>query len=233
MKQFFWFVGGIVATILLGGLGSGVWEKLQKPMFNWLAKRLQGSGKAWHDRLFLAISLRPKDAAARWLGNQFVGILFLTITFIAVKEFAYPAIEKRIIAEVRAESEASPELEKEIANGQATAQKITNNVFLGVGIFVFVSIAISAWFELYKRVLTTRFDFLLTLAKPILNETQVRTYEAQFSAIRGSDDYKALIEALKRDLVDSKLPYLGGREPTEVLESFQSRLGFREKKKSR
>ena len=158
--------------------------------------------------------------------------MFLTITFIAVTEFAYPAIEKRIIAEIRAESEASPELEKEIANGQTTAKKITDNVFLGIGIFVFVSIGISSWFEFYKRVLTTRFDFLLTLAKPILNETQVRTYEAQFSAIRGSDDYKALVEALKRELVDSKLPYLGGREATEVLESFQSRLGFREKKKS-
>jgi hypothetical protein len=231
MKTFLLLCGGAIMTVLLGGLSHGVWEKVQRPIFDWLVNRLQLSGKAWHDRVFLSISLRPKDAAARWLGTHFVGILFLTIIFIGVKEFAYPAIEAEIISEVRAESVASPTLEKQIATEQANARRITRNVSLGVGILVFISIAVSAWFEFYKRVLTTRSDFLLTLAKPLLGEKQVQIYEAQFAAMRGSDDYKALVAALKKELVESKLPYLEGREPTEVLDSFLSRLGMQEKRK--
>ena len=196
-KALSWILG-IVGTLILGGLGSGVWEVVLKPIFSFLGNAiinfLVQKSSSFSDEIYQSISLRSLDRFQAQTYSLIVTILGSVAIFASFLLFS---LGKKKLDEERDGIENN---EKEINS----PFKNHKNFYIFM-IFYFLLCCILFVNYTYDGIKTNfiarkviNFEYLLKVNNDVLSEIKVKDVESQFAQIKNVDDYEKIIKKLEK-----------------------------------
>jgi hypothetical protein len=191
---------GIAGTIVLGAIGSGVWELFFSPVFSWLGRGILTIVTLGLD------SVRNAIYAGVAKGHREEASLFVytfLITMILVSPFFFVQIWM-IIARRKQEKNKTPEQ-------LAKAQRARRRVFIFSTFFLALVasiIYVRGLMHTYTNAAITHFYQSLTIVLPYISMEEERQFRSDFARIAKKEDYAELMEKLKAraDSRNIKLP---------------------------
>lgn len=211
---------GVIAALIIGGLGNGVWEYVLEPAFNWSLTGILNIAtlgvQTFKDELYREISkgfheessLSLANALYYWFGyGVALGLFLLTrktkglVSRIATSNKKIDDLE----ATIDGDSEPSgPEddLHVRISNLRAETSKLAPKAeFLHkLAYFLFAfGIAFFAWMIIdgakarYINSAIVHYKQSLSVVTPLATDKELATFKSRFSRVGSKGDYEALI----------------------------------------
>jgi hypothetical protein len=194
---------GAVGTILLGALGSGLWELAFKP-----AGRLVGNGiltaatlgsSALKDRVYVQAAKGYHEASANSVFEILaLGPLFFSaLVFLAGRHgFREPPKRERIEAEGDLDAEIK-RLERELKvlgkQGRILAYSLAFLLLFNSGMLIVENLTITKADDAYAF-----FAQSMTICRPYISDHDAQVIESHFASIRGRGDYINTTDELRR-----------------------------------
>jgi hypothetical protein len=185
---------GIGAAILLGGLGSGLWDLALKPGGQWFGHALftlvtLGS-KVLKDRVYL-------DAAK---GQHEDAAIFTLLMLGAYGSLGLGMIAGRVSLVLGDTKRNPPETEAvqmsnfmvRLGNARTTALV----VLLFLAFLLSLQIMVETKVEVANQAYT-RFEQRLVICQPYLSERETQIFKSRFAALQSRDEYIGIMEDLK------------------------------------
>jgi hypothetical protein len=204
---------GFAAAVLVGGVGSGVWELGLKPLVQWLGRLLLtaatlGSNSV-RDSIYREAAKGFHEASSLELFWVTVLIIFMCSPLALAFIYGRRSGKKKAAAiesELNGldEAEQSSFLEKRIA-------KLEQQMYaLALGAtgfwFLFASIQFVDYLKPVEANLAyTYFAQSMTICRPYIDEQQARVLQSRFASINGRDDYIKVTDDLKQIAVSNRL----------------------------
>ncbi|ENX36122.1 hypothetical protein [Acinetobacter courvalinii] len=199
--KFFSWVVGILGTLIIGGLGSGVWEMMLKPMLSFLSNGiinfLVHTSTSFSNEIYQSISMRSLDrfqAKAYSLIVTILGSITLFLWFILFTK------GKKLLNEERDERNGIHESVKE----RVWILKNFKNFYIFMT-FYFVLGCIPFFIYTYDGIKTSfisvkviNFEYLLKVNSDVLSENELKRLESNFAQIKNAQDYNEIIDYLKK-----------------------------------
>ncbi len=198
---------GICATIVLGALGSGLWDVALKPVFAWIGRAiltgLTFGFASMRDSYYVDVARGQNDRASLWLASVSViaGIYFFTAMFayrrgrrkgrLAAKEdwkrieAKFPSQEARLAAVDMEAMRLNREIEKLERIGILLAVLVISFLLFRVISLEYVSSAAS------------HFEQDFAICSPYISETDRLFIRSQYAQMRSRDDYNRLLQRLE------------------------------------
>jgi hypothetical protein len=204
---------GFIASILLGGVGSGVWEVGLKPLGQWLGRLLLTAATLGSNSVKDSIY---REAAKGFHEASSLELFWLTVLIIfmfspAALSFVHGkrAGEKKAAAfnsELNRldEAERSGYLDKLSAKLDRQMYAL---ILVGTGLwFLFASIQFVDYLKLVEANLAyTYFTQSMTICRPYVDDQQARMLQSRFASINGRDDFIKVTNDLKHIAVSNRL----------------------------
>ena len=183
----------VLATVILGALGSGLWDIGIRPGGQWcwhaLLTTVTLGSKVLKDQVYLEAAKGDHEGAARlsvtvlgWLFGAGSGIVLASMTYILGERKARESGTSRSISFLA-----------RLGGHRATVWSvILFTIFLTV-LFNIQSVKISASNQAY-----TYFQQSLTICQPYLSEHQAQMFKSRFAALQSRDEYIAIMNDLKQ-----------------------------------
>ncbi|UOB51793.1 hypothetical protein [Acinetobacter junii] len=199
--KFFSWVVGILGTLIIGGLGSGVWEMMLKPTLSFLSNGiinfLVHTSTSFSNEIYQSISMRSLDrfqAKAYSLIVTILGSITLFLWFILFTK------GKKLLNEERDERNGIHESVKE----RVWILKNFKNFYIFMT-FYFVLGCIPFFIYTYDGIKTSfisvkviHFEYLLKVNSDVLSENELKRLESNFAQIKNAQDYNEIIDYLKK-----------------------------------
>lgn len=195
-KALSWFLG-ILGTLVLSGLGGGVWELALKPIFNFVGNGiinfLVNTSTSFSNEIYQSISLRSLDrfqAKTYSLIVMMLGSVTIFVWFIL-----FSRVKKKLDEELH-----GSELEEKEKNWPLRNHK---NFYIFMA-FYFILGCIPFVIYTYDGIKTNfiarkviAFEYLLKINGDVMNELEHRKIESQFAQIKNASDYEKIIKKLE------------------------------------
>ena len=193
-KALSWILG-IVGTLIVGGLGSGVWEVVLKPMFSFLGNGvinfLVNKSTNFSNEIYQTISIRSLD---RFQAKIYALMVFSLATFLFCLCCSLYWLGKKKLD--------SDEIQSEDKNKGWVLKNYKN--FYCFLIIYFLLALIPMLTYMYDGMKTEfisnkviYFEYLLKMNGDVLNDQEIKHIESKFSQIRNSDDYGEIVSYLE------------------------------------
>lgn len=192
----------IVVTILLGAIGSGLWDAALKPI------SLKLGSKLYTVVTFGARRSRDKIYKGAAMGHHELPSLYILLTIIVVGISALTATQMRLYAQLYAPeiltvqlvAECPKENEaklKECVREQAK-EKLAPAVQILSLIAIFMTVVISYRFIAINRMnlVTTYYEQCVRAVRPFLDETTFKALEQQYALMTTKENYDEIIGQL-------------------------------------
>jgi hypothetical protein len=179
LKKLLKIAAGIFATIVLGAIGSGLWERFLGPFLDWLTRQTIGAFAWGHT------SYRDSIYENAAKGFHEVHSLALYMTFLGLLPIAYLFLLQRHPTERRPEGTQSPMREF------IRSRKGYWFIF-ALTMAVFVAVTFSA---LRLRHINETITYSLStfeIVRPYVGEREYTKYRSRFFAIRTASEFDAL-----------------------------------------
>lgn len=200
-KALSWFLG-ILGTLVLSGLGGGVWELALKPIFNFVGNGiinfLVNTSTSFSNEIYQSISLQ--SISLRSL-DRFQAKTYSLIVMIlgSVTIFVWFILFSRAKKKLDEELHGS-ELEEKEKNWPLRNHK---NFYIFMA-FYFILGCIPFVIYTYDGIKTNfiarkviAFEYLLKVNGDVMNELEHRKIESQFAQIKNASDYEKIIKKLE------------------------------------
>jgi hypothetical protein len=185
------FVLGIIGAIVLGALGSGLWNVFLGPLFsiayNSILTIATFGISAIKNNSYIAIAKGlHEQPSLEWLLIFSTGMIAIPLAIMSFALFLTPLLN-RISKKIE---------EKEKAKGIEYSTKM-------VVIFSLIAILISSWFMIvyalfaYENKAVTHFTQCFTICKPYIDTKEEKTIQASFSKIKNREDYVRVLKVLQ------------------------------------
>lgn len=195
-KALSWFLG-ILGTLVLSGLGGGVWELALKPIFNFVGNGiinfLVNTSTSFSNEIYQSISLRSLDRFQAKTYSLIVMILGSVTIFVWFILFS--RAKKKLDEELH-----GSELEEKEKNWPLRNHK---NFYIFMA-FYFILGCIPFVIYTYDGIKTNfiarkviAFEYLLKVNGDVMNELEHRKIESQFAQIKNASDYEKIIKKLE------------------------------------
>lgn len=198
---------GILATIVLGALGSGLWELALKPGGYWIWHGLLTAAtfgsKALKDQVYMEAAKGNHEAAAQ-LSFRVLG-WFLFAACGALASYLLDALRL-----VNAKDTEASDSDKAISSSPKR-RKSLRSAILGILVltcFILVSFSIQQMEVGAANQAYTYFRQSITICRPYITEHQAEMLNSRFAAVRTRKEYIEITDDLKQIAVANhvKLP---------------------------
>jgi hypothetical protein len=197
---------GAVGTIVLGALGSGLWELAFKP-----AGRLIGNGiltaatlgsAALKDQVYIQAAKGYHEASANNIFERLALVPLILVPFVlltAQQGFRDPTRRERSEMEGDLQNRINA-LEKEMKKinrqGRTAARFLAFILMFYSGMLIVESLTISKADESY-----TFFAQSITICKPYISDHDARIIESHFAAVKGRADFISVTDELQVQII--------------------------------
>lgn len=195
---------GILGTLIIGGLGSGVWEVALKPLFSFLGNGiisfLVNKSTSFSNEIYQIISMRSLD---RFQAKIYSLIVFSMASFLFILcFFAYLIGKKKLDTDQFEQRDSSQKDRGWIFKNHKNFYSFIFLYFLLalVPIFTYMYDGMKTTF-ISKKVI--HFEYLLKINGDTLNDQEIRKIESSFAQIKNSDDYSKIIDYLEKVALDN------------------------------
>jgi len=220
---------GVIAALLVGGLGNGVWEYLLKPAFAWSISGIVNIAtlgvQSFKDDLYREIakgfheesSLSLANALYYWVGYLVTCGLFLLTrkakNLVSRIESAVKELDDlEAIADGRAEpNEPKGDIRVRISKLRTENSKLAPKaklmhkatyVFLAFGIIFFAWMTIGTVKDRFINSAIVHYQQSLLIVAPLATDKELAAFRSRFARIASKSDYELLI---------SDIAHVGGR----------------------
>ena len=188
-------IGGILATLLLGALGSGLWDLLFRPGVYRIGSFLTTISSAADDAVFTTAALDPRPVPILIILLIVSMIPVWVVSWILIELFVKPPVLGRLRPIIKSDDEAA----KQRMRGRLKTLLISGSVvMLGLSFVVQVGYSIANEAVCVWRV----FDKNLDICAPILTQEEQRQFVAQFRKMQHRSDFESI--RLQLDSVATK-----------------------------
>lgn len=188
---------GIIGAILIGAIGSGVWENLLSPFFEFLVKisiqTFTLGRKVFLDSIYEDIAKGFSDKYSIRFFYFFESTLFAIL--IITLFFAKRSI-KKIIFSYKEEHEKTEE-ESKYSEKNLKRKILLTNIILFLLLITFSSIFIEERVNLYKNNAIVHIEQSLRIIMPYLSQKEINQLKSQFALIKSKEDYVELDKKLR------------------------------------
>lgn len=200
-----WFLG-VVGTIVIGGLGSGVWEYILKPLIlmgtNTILDVTTLGLETYKNAIYIEIAKGFTDSNAVSSVTR-VGLLIAYIFLI------FYVILKAILHKQRKQFVVSDEkiriLDLEIIKKKLKVAGILIKIFLFL-IFILFTLEFSNSFKsMYINDAITYYEQLRKIALPYTDDNNIKKIDSKFALIKNKKDYISVISELEEVLKKEKI----------------------------
>lgn len=203
---------GIVGTILLGAIGSGLWTMLFDPISRWAGRALFAIAtlglNALKTAVYVSVARGLHEQASLLMVAYFLLLIFGFFGFYLGTLFGKktaPRDTANLISQIDKDNPDADDREKRIimASGMryvAALRKLTILVtFLFIGVAVFCSFQL---FTLsYTNFAVTHFKQCLAICEPYVSELQVKHFRSRFAQIESRENYVSLLRDICKVVV--------------------------------
>lgn len=200
MIPFLSAIGTVVLALLIAGLGSGVWEWVQKPFLKWLGNQSSAWIKRGLDRTYAFTATRPiYEAQKASLHTRLLltmGLLSLALTFARIGDFSpvkFLGLDSRARIEAFQKESATPEEFKARVDAHVRRMdSIVGVISILFSLTLFVSsLRKQALMEIvYDRI--RDFDHAMAVVRPNISELEYHLLARDFACMRSRQDYNNL-----------------------------------------
>lgn len=211
---------GVIAALIVGGLGNGVWEYVLEPAFKWSLSGILNIAtlgvQSYKDALYREIakgfheesSLSLANALYYWTGYgvAFGLYLFTRKTKSLVSQIASSAKELdhlEAISDGRAEPNKSDD-DIGIRISQLRAEnlrlarkaKLTHNaayIFFALGAFFFAWMVIGTVKDRYINSAIVHYEQSLSIIAPLATEKELLSFKSRFAQLGSKENYESLV----------------------------------------
>jgi hypothetical protein len=176
----------ILGTLILGAIGSGVWDRIGGPIFD-LGSKLLIDGldfvtRSYKDSIYREASYGFQETSSSFIHQQFLGILPFMYFFIALK---HPWLREKLPPNNKSRT-------KEFLRSSKGFYLIS---FITVS--VFVSCLISMTRLTYIRAVITYAQTTIQRIAPHIDDQTEERLLAQFRSVRNASDYYAFHDEIQ------------------------------------
>jgi hypothetical protein len=197
---------GIIGTILLGAVGSGLWDVALKYVFSEIGRGILtglslGFG-AIRDSCYLEIAKGQTDRASLWLVSFTLMPLFVGLGFLVGYTRSRPkpktelADAQKLQFDVSYAKQRLAELEGELSTFKRKAGMWENFVVLNV--IFFLSICTFRFITLsYISSAVTNYEQSYTICLPFLSDAEGSSIRSEYAQIHNKEDYVHVLQKLE------------------------------------
>jgi len=200
-------IAGLLGVVLIGALGSGLWDVIFKPGGQWVVRTLLTAvtlgSSVVKDAVYAEAAKGPHEAASLYLVSILTGALTWPLMFLA-----YRLVSFRLNAARRSETRL---IESLISSGEedrlasvrhrleVRSQRLTRLLYLlivmllvFIGVLGVMSLKVQQANSAY-----THFAQSLSICAPYITEEQSRVFQSRYSRIQGRADYLSVLSDLQ------------------------------------
>ena len=197
----------LAGAILLGALGSGLWESLLAPFFIFLRNTVLNLASLGIQRLKDVTYSRIAEGISESTAIEIYSIITaLTVSFFFFNIYASWRLKRRL---VKLASEEASEAGDEENYSREKLKKIITKVSLLNYVSILVGVVYGSFFcvslaeRAYANAAVVYFNQLLATDAPKLDPLEQSILKSQFAQIRTKSDYEKLVTKLKDVAVKS------------------------------
>lgn len=196
-----WFLS-ILGTLVVGALGSGLWEVAFRPFFRKLGEVLffvltLGMKKA-SDSVYKDAAKGYREQGGMFISQHFVALasaVIIATTFVMYKQTSYISIPEQ--AYLECEGLETP-CEKKQCVKEIIKEKLTWLIpilIIASTLLVIILLYSYLWMSRVNHVITD-FKQYLSICKPFITNDQIILLEQSFALLNNKDDFKLLTKEL-------------------------------------
>jgi hypothetical protein len=196
------WVVSILLTVLLGAIGTGLWDSILRPAFAWAGKAiftiLSFNARRSRDKIYKNAAMGHHELPSLYLLMVALVCIFSYVMSVHMK--AYSTIYSSSVVETLAGNCLKLDAEKA---EQCFQNRLKEKVLPYLQITTLVSIFFSV-ILLYRFILINRTNLAITyynqclkIIRPYINEQKLFEIEQKFSLIETKSDYEALVSQLR------------------------------------
>jgi hypothetical protein len=198
------WIFGIIGTIMLGAIGSGLWSLLLEPSLSWVARgtlTLATLGiSSVRDNVYQDIAKGYTEAPGLFLIALITGFIFFVVlgySSFRLGQFVGDRIFSKFI-----KRHLSTETDKIVEKLELELKKYENHLRKLEIVLIVLTILIASFLYVqysmlkYTNSAITHFQQCFTICRPYLDEAQEKKVLAQFSQIKNKQDYIDLMNQL-------------------------------------
>ena len=191
----------ILGTLVLGAIGSGIWDRVGGPLFDVITRLLIGGidliTRTYKDSIYREAAYGFQEASSSFIHQQFLGILPVFYFFLILR---HPWLK-----------------EKMPRSGDSRFKTLIRSskgfyLISVVTVIVFVTCFVSVMRLTYVRGVITYAQTTIQRLAPHIDEQEEEELLAQLRSVRESEDYYAFYERLQQRLKNFQLKDYG-RKP--------------------
>lgn len=194
---------GIFGSILIGALGSGVWEYLLKPFFSHSINFILDVSTLGMDKFKNSIyeevskGFSEKNSISTY---SFITMIYLGFLFMMILILFRKIKNKKINLD---EEDNAP---KELNNSY---QKLIRRFYIlsSLSILLFMIIMVQNIKLQYINTSIIYYKQLLNIVAPYISEQEIKIYNSKFSLIKNKEEYEKLVDELYDISYDNKLEF--------------------------
>lgn len=189
---------GLLGTILIGAIGSGIWQRLGDPLYIWLRDALLNGATlgiaTLKDALYAEVATGLYERPASLLLGAFLFsilyAIFILLTFLTLRAKR----QGNALDEGRRSGEA--------VNSEGRRQRALETLRKRLYVLwpITLALAIVIAFSGVRTTYTSRaighYRQLTALVGPYISESEMKTYDSRFAQIRSGQDYTDLTREL-------------------------------------
>ncbi|WP_151743382.1 hypothetical protein [Acinetobacter calcoaceticus] len=195
-KALSWILG-ILGTLIIGGLGSGVWEILLKPALSFLSNGvinfLVDTSASFSNEIYQSISMRSLDRFQAKTYSLIVTVLGSITIFVCFLFFT--KVKRKLDEERDGINGTEKDKNWPLKNHKNFYIFMTFYFLLGcIPFFIYTYDGIKTNF-IAKKVI--EFEYLLKVNSDVLTDIELKKIESKFAQIRNAEDYRKIMTDLK------------------------------------
>jgi NADH:ubiquinone oxidoreductase subunit 3 (subunit A) len=199
-------VGGGVLTVVLGAIGSGVWERLLSPAWAWLVRQaltvLTLGIDSASDSIYQTVAFGHTESFSV-LTYIFITISMLAVPIIGLALFKISPFRNRLRRKRKldamfdAGNHAGIEAAKTKDMRLFIRLRKTTLFFLWVLLLDSAYIAARTVSMSYSNMAISHFNQSLTIVSPYLSENEEKMIKSKFAGIRNKSDYDSVMQSIQ------------------------------------
>lgn len=196
LKWIIWFLG----VLVIGGLGSGFWEMLLKPILSYTSNvvinYLVSISVNLSDDIYKSISFRNLYSVQ----IQIYNLMVLIFGILAI--FMFGVIPKLIkfIKDNYLNFGTCIAKNEEVQKLEFKEYKIIRLHMIMIFLMTFLVFIVGAFDVMKSQYISKKvfeFEYMLKVNSDVLNDDQLKQIESKFAQIRNSEDYEKIIKSLQ------------------------------------
>ena len=214
-KKYIKVILGVILTILLGAVGSGVWEYVLKPSLGSVSEFILNIAtlgiETFKNDIYIQIAKGFSDRTSISILNLINSLLMMAIIvyILTLKDKVFPSEDQDLLKDTsKLSQEESAELLKHYKQLLATGKRKLKKLFIFAVLLLFLLIGIQYMnsFKLgYINKSIVYYQQLKSISQPYISKKELDEINSKFALIKTKNDYVLVISYLEKTLKDNNL----------------------------